>query len=344
MVLDYLKGFSALYIVLHHMRDYFPIQEISKPLLSFGQEAVVVFLLISGFTNFYSLNRTEFKFGLYIRKKIQRIYPLLLFTLLVTWMIGGMSWGGYKSICQLVGNVLNLSSVNADVFFEVRPWMSNLPLWLLTYIWWYYFLIGLYKRFIGDGEKLIGVFLLIAIVGEVTYKLCPTVISLILIYSFILATGSYVCWCIMHEVFTLKRVFGIVGAYISIMAIHCLLFLNDFMSFTVSQHFQFPYCEIRHFGVATLLIVLIYVIKCFHLTSYFEIVFKPFGVLASFSYALYIIHFNLKTLMSIDIGINPYLQLILTIIIICTIAYFMEVYLQKWVVGLFARNKQNKHL
>lgn len=94
MVLDYLKGFSALYIILHHMRNYFPFPEISKPILSFGQEAVVVFLLISGFTNFYSLNRTEFYFGKYIRKKFQRIYPLLLFTLLVTWMIGGMPSGG----------------------------------------------------------------------------------------------------------------------------------------------------------------------------------------------------------------------------------------------------------
>lgn len=94
MVLDYVKGFSALYIVLHHMRDYFPFPEVTKPLLSLGQEAVVVFLLISGFTNFYSINRSEFHFGKYIRKKIERIYPLLILTLIITWMIGGMPSGG----------------------------------------------------------------------------------------------------------------------------------------------------------------------------------------------------------------------------------------------------------
>lgn len=199
MVLDYVKGFSALYIVLHHMRDFFPFPEVTKPLLSLGQEAVVVFLLISGFTNFYSLNRSEFHFGKYIRKKIERIYPLLILTLIITWLIGGMPSGGYKPVIQLVGNILNLSSVNANVYFEVRPWMSNLPLWSLTYIWWYYLLIGLFKKFIGDGKKLLVVFFLIAILGEVTYKLCPTVLSLILIYSFILATGSYVCWCILYN-------------------------------------------------------------------------------------------------------------------------------------------------
>lgn len=223
--------------------------------------------------------------------------------------------------------------------------MSNLPLWSLTYIWWYYLLIGLFKKFIGDGKKLLVVFFLIAILGEVTYKLCPTVLSLILIYSFILATGSYVCWCILYNKFNLKRVIGIAGAYIALMAIHALLFRNDFMSFSLSMHFQYPFCEIRHFGVATLVIVMIYIIKRCHLTRYFEIVFKPFGIVASFSYALYIIHFNLrKPLMSIDIGINSYLQLFCAILIICVIAYFMEVYLQKWIVGLFSKNKQNKHL
>lgn len=248
--------------------------------------------------------------------------------------------GGYELGFQLVGNILNLSSVNANVHFEVRPWMSNLPLWSLTYIWWYYFLIGLYRRFIGDGKQLLVSFFLLALLGEVTYKLYPTVLSLILIYSFILATGSYSCWCILHDDFKPKKVVGIVSAYIVIMAIHIIIFRKEFMSFSPSQHFLYPFCEIRHFGAATFLIVLAYVIKHLSLTRYFEIALKPFGVVASFSYALYVIHFSLrKPLMSIDIGTNTYLQLALAIIIICVVAYFMEVHFQQWVVGLFTKNK-----
>ncbi len=86
IVLDYIKGFSAFYIVLHHMRDYFPLPEISKPILSFGQEAVIVFLLISGFTNFYSINKNEFNLSTYLKKRFVRIYPLLLLTFFLTWL------------------------------------------------------------------------------------------------------------------------------------------------------------------------------------------------------------------------------------------------------------------
>jgi peptidoglycan/LPS O-acetylase OafA/YrhL len=48
--LDYLRGFVALYVVLYHLRDNELFKGLSFGFLfQFGQEAVIIFFLLSGF-------------------------------------------------------------------------------------------------------------------------------------------------------------------------------------------------------------------------------------------------------------------------------------------------------
>ena len=219
-------------------------------------------------------------------------------------------------------------------------WMGNLPLWSLTYIWWFYVLIGIYKKFVQDGKNLLLTFGIIAIIGVITKRIYPTVLSDILLYSFILATGSYICWCCINNEFTFKRLIRILMVYILIMITHIALNYSKFTQFDITHHFQHPYFEIRHFAVAAFFILIIYIVRKVKLTHYIEICFKPFGIIASFSYALYIIHYCfIPKLMSINIGLNQSLQIIFTLFVFFVTSYILEVLLQRNLLNYIEKKK-----
>jgi peptidoglycan/LPS O-acetylase OafA/YrhL len=80
--LEAVRGFAALYVVLHHMFDsgiyFFGIN--FSFLFRFGQEAVILFFILSGFVISYSFEKSINKsFSLFFTKRFMRIYlPLII--------------------------------------------------------------------------------------------------------------------------------------------------------------------------------------------------------------------------------------------------------------------------
>ena len=88
--LEALRGFAAVYVLLHHVSSsYLGYQKkIYGFPFRFGQEAVMVFFILSGFVIHYSLcNNTSENFKIYFFKRTKRIYPIYILALILSYII-----------------------------------------------------------------------------------------------------------------------------------------------------------------------------------------------------------------------------------------------------------------
>ena len=150
--LDAIRGAAALYIAAGHLcRAHLPGHLSLQLVFSFGQEAVMVFFLLSGFVIHWSVApKPDLSFGRYLRQRALRIYPLFLLTLLLTGLIGvwlhspdpRFGWD------TLLGNVFmfqDFAIVKPGSFVDVYGGVS--VLWSLSYEWWFYLLYFPLSRF-----------------------------------------------------------------------------------------------------------------------------------------------------------------------------------------------------
>ncbi len=151
--LEMLRGFAAAYVFAGHLAlSKLPQGYGSfRLLLSFGQEAVMVFFLLSGFVVFYSThNHKDKSFRGYFARRWKRIYPIFILSFLVAFLCAYASTGSMPHISgrDLAGNLLmfqDFSYAKPGVF--VSPFLGNSPLWSLSYEWWFYMLFFPIFRF-----------------------------------------------------------------------------------------------------------------------------------------------------------------------------------------------------
>ena len=82
--LDTARGISAGYVVAHHVADAHGWSHGVGVLLRFGQEAVLVFFLLSGFVIFANERTRALRPRGYFLRRLRRIYPALIAALLVS--------------------------------------------------------------------------------------------------------------------------------------------------------------------------------------------------------------------------------------------------------------------
>src|SRR3954449_2965516 len=89
--LEALRGFAAIYVVIYHLLMPVKLQVAGFDLLflfRFGQEAVILFFLLSGFVIKYSFERSKDKsFKSYFLKRFTRIYIPLIFILVLSYVL-----------------------------------------------------------------------------------------------------------------------------------------------------------------------------------------------------------------------------------------------------------------
>lgn len=170
--LEALRGFAAIYVVLHHLFSK------SALLLSidfslffrFGQEAVIIFFFLSGFVIQYSYeNGKDKSTKIFIIKRLLRIY-IPLFLVFITNILLLKSYNQIFAFDwkTLIGNILmvqDAGSLKPNVLCE--PFLGNTPLWSLSYEWWFYILYILFVKLFNDKSSRI--VYAIATVSAVTY-------------------------------------------------------------------------------------------------------------------------------------------------------------------------------
>lgn len=146
--LEALRGFAAAYVVLSHISNVYLGNPTWLLPIRFGQTAVILFFILSGFVICYStglVGRGESPpggFRDYFIKRFRRIYPLFVCAMAAGYLGDCAKEGKWivPDWAQLVGNLLMLQDAKG---FRPGVWFDafhNNPLWSLAYEWWYYML------------------------------------------------------------------------------------------------------------------------------------------------------------------------------------------------------------
>ena len=294
--LDALRGMAALYVVIHHsvstslMLFGLNITNIFR----FGEEAVILFFLLSGFVINYSFSNSRDKtFRTYFFKRVTRIYiPLSVVMVL-----------GYLMECYDAGEAVNahprelmlnllmlqdISSLKPNVV--VDPYMHNSPLWSLSYEWWFYMLYFQVQKYVSsNSQKDVFVFCL-SIVAACVYVYYPTFLPRLLMYMSIWWLGV-----MLSNRYMAGEPIGLKSIAMPLSGIGVILLICGFsvyraaMAGTLAGIGVHPILEMRdHFSA--LVIVGIAIFWKSGNWIFFDKIVKPFLFFAPISYVVYISH------------------------------------------------------
>lgn len=128
-----------------------------------GNEAVMVFFVLSGFVIAFVANTKERKFKDFMISRFARLYSVVFPALLLTIVLDAAGWHfgyrelfeqwGYRGQHPLARTLANLFFVNQLWFLNVRPF-SNVPFWSIGYEFWYYVLFAASFYFRGSLKYL----------------------------------------------------------------------------------------------------------------------------------------------------------------------------------------------
>ena len=296
--LEALRGFAALYVVLHHTisgNTTFNGIQIGLA-LRFGQEAVILFFLLSGFVINYSFRtKPDKSFKTYFSKRFFRIYIPLIIAFIVGYLSESYNAGTLLNpqFQYLVSNLLMLQDwhkVKPNVL--ATPYMENNPLWSLSYEWWFYMLYFPLVSYVRNRVTRDFTIVTVCIVAAISYVYFPNFITRLLMYLIIWWAGVQLSDLFIDQALTLKRAILLT---LGVPIITCVLFLSvaehkiSGGNLTLGFH---PFLEFRHLASA---VVMITIELFWHRTRWrgFNTIFKPFLWLAPISYVIYISHIHI---------------------------------------------------
>ena len=157
--IDGLRGYLAFFVFLHHgyiWQHYCKtgIWEAPKSLLflHFGQTSVVIFFVITAFlfTTKILESKTEMDWGLYLKARFLRLFPMYFITILVVFVMVLVYTGFHLNTDPLT----LLAAIGSWLFFTVSGpedingfkdtyLMNSGVTWTLPYEWMFYFLLPL---------------------------------------------------------------------------------------------------------------------------------------------------------------------------------------------------------
>lgn len=288
--LEALRGFAALYVVLHH--SHIAPNHGLGMVLYFGQEAVILFFLLSGFVISYSSGDHLDAFK-YLVARFKRIYPIFLVALLISYSSMAMvarSWVD-PDVPSLLGNLLMLQDVSAlKRGVWVDTYMGNSPLWSLSYEWWFYML---FIPVAGIGRERGGLVVAgaMSVVGWFLYWYQPNQIALFLQYFLIWWAGVEFARQYKREGRLSFSHQAMLFAFLSIMIFLQLLSviayaMNGYGSLKLGVD---PVLQLRHFVAALVILVCSVIWNRFQFRGFMRI-FGVFSVISPISYAIYVVH------------------------------------------------------
>lgn len=336
--LEALRGFAAFYVLLHHISSsYLGLKHTAWGFLfRFGQEGVLVFFLLSGFVIYYShgpQRETGNDFITYLVKRGRRIYPIFGLSLLLAYGIQCLSAHGLLpvNLGSLAGNIFMLQDHPDTPGNLFLPFADNMPLWSLSYEWWFYMMFFPINRWVPERRQKYFVSGLCGL-GLLVNFFRPNPAGWFLVFFPIwwagvelakefLATGQI----------TLSRQKTMLALLAGPMLWFGLL-AWQWQSAGRPMHFiDYPLVDFRYFFmcIVFLLLTLLWKNRGF---AGFNQTLGRFGWLGSISYALYLFHYPIIC----DLRLLPgessfYLDLGLRILLALALAWLAEAKLQKWI-------------
>lgn len=297
--LEALRGFAAFYVLLHHAVPAKSVNLFGYNfgfVFRFGQEAVILFFLLSGFVINYSHNLSKDKsFRTYFSKRFFRIYIPLIFIFAASYFLAAYQAGALidPRLKELILNILMLQdwdAVKPNVI--VQPYMENTPLWSLSYEWWFYMIYFPVYTYINENHRDLVVFVIVFL-ATCAYTVLPIFPFRILSYLAIWWAGVYLSNLYLNnKLYKLKHFtlpITTLTLCTAVLIINAIMQKMDGAKLLLGLH---PVLEVRHFAFALIVVAGSIVWKRFKWVG-FDVAFKPFLILAPISYALYISHIPL---------------------------------------------------
>jgi peptidoglycan/LPS O-acetylase OafA/YrhL len=222
LYLDIIRFLAALAVFVDHISGQHYTGGLFWQSQPYGDEAVDVFFVLSGFVIGYVTAEREATARLYGIARLSRIYSVALPALIATFSLDAIGrsirpdqygeWWGYVSDGRIVQFISNLVFCNRLWWLRIGEG-SNLSYWSLNYEVWYYAIFGL-AIFGGSwrfawmiiatlvaGPCIISLFP-IWLLGLCCYRLCARA-TLSRLTGLMLCLGSLVLW-VAYEVFAWK--------------------------------------------------------------------------------------------------------------------------------------------
>lgn len=296
--LEALRGFAAFYVVLHHTIPHSAtVYGLNAGiLLRFGQEAVILFFLLSGFVINLSFQTSQNKtFKHYFSKRFLRIYIPLIVVFAVGYLLSAYNNGKPidPEIPNLLKNLLMIQDwdkVKPNVL--AAPYMSNIPLWSLSYEWWFYMLYFPLVSYIKNSRLRDTLVLAVCIISAVSYYYYPNFLNRLLMYLVIWWAGVQLSDLYLKSRLNTKAVTAPllgVAVVMIILLVSLILHRNNGATMMLGMH---PFLEFRHVTSALMMIVAGLLWRRIGWIGFNQI-FKPFLWLAPISYVIYICHVHL---------------------------------------------------
>lgn len=291
--LDVLRAGAALYVVAHHLGQHAGLEGGARLLLSFGQEAVMAFFLLSGFVVFANEENRVADLGGYAWRRIRRIYPPLLAAMLVSALVaaaaGDMASAlDWKRALGTLFAMQDASGLKPGVI--IGPYGGNAPLWSLSYEVAFYALfpavMALLRKNPANTGHVVG-----AVCGllHASYFIYPNHFSLVGSYFAIWWTGAMCAHALRHGD---RRTERFTAAIIWLFLIAAIAGLA-----TVIKGFAgpgvHPALMLRHFATAAVMAPLLLVLLRRAGGPPPAVIRRPAAFLASISYGIYILHYPL---------------------------------------------------
>jgi peptidoglycan/LPS O-acetylase OafA/YrhL len=180
--LDIVRFGAALLVFMHHFAypDISGAGKVISFLGMFGEDAVVVFFVLSGYVIAFVSSEHERGAIDYFSSRFARLYsvaiPALILTLIADWIGRAMEPSLYEAWHQ---SSLPLIRILASVTFTTQLWsldirpFSNVPYWSISYEFWYYVFFGI-VLFLRGKSRMFAICCWAFFVGPLIVLMLPT--------------------------------------------------------------------------------------------------------------------------------------------------------------------------
>ncbi len=279
--LEAIRGLAALYVATSHIFHN------GTLVLRFGQEAVIVFFLLSGFVIEYSHHHGRDKsFKVYFIKRFTRIYSVFIPMLVLCILLAQSDVSSMDFWKVLGGNLLMLQDFDAGKPNVIVPTLFASALWSLHYEWWFYMLFYPIYTYIRKSRQAV-VVSGIAIISALIYLRFPEVVPRLAMYFLIWWLGVELARSYMKNGVVKLRDIAVPLVSTIVVLLILIVKIQDFRQAGASLRFGLhPVLEARHFFAA---ILTVFIALLWQKARWFGMnLLKPGVLIAPISYSLYI--------------------------------------------------------
>jgi len=303
--LEAVRGFAAFYVCLTHVFKLDGMALSSRIALSFGQEAVMLFFILSGFVIRWATGKQDGGegFGRYFVKRFIRIYSVWGCAITALCLITRAEMGHFvpQPAGRWLGNLLMLQDWrHGKPAVICDPLYGDTPLWSLHYEWWFYMLFPLVNALAAARWKIHAVGGM-AVANAILYAFLPNPVSRLFMYLSIWWIGVHAAECLKASGAVQLKDLRIPLGYVAMAAIPGLCVTYHWWRIGKRLGLGIhPVAEPRHLLGAVVLVCLAFGWRRLGWIG-FSNTFGRFAFIAPISFSLYVIHYR-------SIGIATYLS------------------------------------